>query len=232
SGFIYTDANGGVQDGTETTRAEFRSTDDYYYIVIDPAYFNVGVQNNTLGPCTRAGNFCIPASCTTLTCPSAFQQPSMGFPAPASTPLKAPLFPMPSTGNWVESRFRPDGSFPTPPTVTLHPNDNAAKCLDVRGAVCADGTAVQIMINYCNSTAAQKWQFRQGMTKVRVSATNSCSDAGSDTTAPASGMATKMWTCCDNLAAQSWYYTIDTRLALNNAGAFRFFCMGTARADL
>ncbi|KAG6908081.1 hypothetical protein DXG01_006216 [Tephrocybe rancida] len=109
--------------------------------------------------------------------------------------------------------FCPGGSFPSTPAVTIHPNGNAAKCLDVRGAVFADGTAVQIYD--CNGTGAQKWEIQRGSTKVRLASTNFCLDAGS---APASGVRLKIWTCYDNLAAQSWYYTDDKRIALENAG--------------
>ncbi|KAG6840324.1 hypothetical protein C0991_007437 [Blastosporella zonata] len=179
-GFIYTDANGGNQNGAGTTRAGFYGDNSYYYIVVDPAYFNVGV---------------------TITPRDQKPQPPTAFPPPTSTPPSPPVFscPQSSTGYTVE--FCPGGAFPPPPTVTLHPNGNAVKCLDVRGAVYANGTPVQMYVleykanlftstytystfrfSYdCNGTGAQKWQLQRGSTKVRVAGTNLCLDAGSGT---------------------------------------------------
>jgi len=37
-----------------------------------------------------------------------------------------------------------------------------------------------------------------------------------------SGVGMKIWTCYDNLPAQSWNYTSDNRMKLANQGAFNF----------
>ncbi|GLB34535.1 putative G-X-X-X-Q-X-W domain-containing protein [Lyophyllum shimeji] len=212
SGFIYTDANGGNQNGTGTTRAGFYGQDGYYYIVKDPAYFNTGVTITPQSPV--AGAFCAPASCTNNSCSTAYSQPPTAFPPPSSVPATPPLYECPGTNIAYTVEFCPGGSFPPPgPVVTLHPNGNAGKCLDVRGAVYANGTPVQIYD--CNGTGAQKWRLTRGNTKVQVAGTNFCLDAGS---APASGVGLKIWTCYENLAAQSWYYTNDNRVALFNQG--------------
>jgi len=54
-----------------------------------------------------------------------------------------------------------------------------------------------------NGTAAQRWVFVRGSTKVRVAGTNFCLDAGSN---PANGIGMKIWQCYDNLRAQQWNY--------------------------
>ncbi|KAF8060691.1 G-X-X-X-Q-X-W domain-containing protein [Lyophyllum atratum] len=204
SGFIYTDANGGNgENGAGTTRAGFYGESNYYYIVLDPNYLNVGVRITPIDH-VPSGNFCVEASCTDLSCPQAYPTPPTRFPPPTSTAPPIPLFqcPQPNTGYTVE--FCPSGFFPDAPIVTLHPNGNNEKCLDVRGAVYANGTPVQIYD--CNGTGAQKWKLRRGYTTVQVAGTTYCLDAGS---APASGVGLKIWTCYDNLPAQAWYYTPD-----------------------
>ena len=53
------------------------------------------------------------------------------------------------------------------------------KCLDVQGAVYANGTPVQVYD--CNGTGAQRWVLNRSPsgTQVRVANTNFCLDAGS-----------------------------------------------------
>jgi len=91
----------------------------------------------------------------------------------------------------------------------IHFNSLQNKCLDVRGAVFANGTPVQIYD--CNGTKAQRWIVSRGNTKVRLAGTNFCLDSG---THPADGAQLKIWQCYDNLAAQQWYYADDNRLEL------------------
>ncbi|KAJ2935517.1 hypothetical protein H1R20_g1575, partial [Candolleomyces eurysporus] len=109
---------------------------------------------------------------------------------------------------------------PPPPqwgrAIQLHPNWNWGKCLDVRGAVFANGTPVDIFD--CNGTPAQNWIVNRGSTKVQVAGTNFCLDAGEW---PNSGTQLKIWTCYNNLPAQQWWYTDDNRIALQNRG----FCL-------
>ncbi|KAF9440465.1 carbohydrate-binding module family 13 protein, partial [Macrolepiota fuliginosa MF-IS2] len=90
---------------------------------------------------------------------------------------------------------------------------NTNKCLDVRGGIFANGTAVQIFD--CNGTPAQQWDLQVGETHVRVANTAFCLDAGNS---PANGTPMKIWTCFDNLPAQDWFYTGDDRIALTNQG--------------
>ncbi|KAH6871960.1 ricin B lectin domain-containing protein [Coprinopsis sp. MPI-PUGE-AT-0042] len=84
---------------------------------------------------------------------------------------------------------------------TIHPVTDFNKCLDVRGAVFANGTPVQIYD--CNGTNAQSWiwdnLFR---THIRLAGTNFCLDAG----ASADGTQMKIWECYDNLAQQDWAF--------------------------
>ncbi|KAF5376912.1 hypothetical protein D9615_007318 [Tricholomella constricta] len=95
----------------------------------------------------------------------------------------------------------------------IHPNGDTTKCLDVRGAIFADGTPVQIYD--CNDTVAQKWNISRAETTVQLNGTNFCLDAGSN---PASGVGMKIWTCYEGLPAQTWYYTDDNRIALLGQG--------------
>jgi hypothetical protein len=65
---------------------------------------------------------------------------------------------------------------PTPlPTVGLHPNGNAGKCVDVAGGNIAPGTQVQIYD--CNGTDAQKFSLKRGDGQVFVTGTNYCLEA-------------------------------------------------------
>lgn len=48
SGFIYTNLNQGNPDGSGTTRAGFYGTSNYYYVVRDPNWTNVGVSLNPI----------------------------------------------------------------------------------------------------------------------------------------------------------------------------------------
>jgi len=105
---------------------------------------------------------------------------------------------------------------PTPPkptAVKIHPHGVSKTCLNVAGGVRANGTAVQI--NDCNGSAAQNWIINPGSTQVRLNGTDFCLDAGSK---PGNGVPMKIWTCFDNLPAQTWFYTGDLRIALQNQG--------------
>ncbi|KAG5650304.1 hypothetical protein H0H81_012686, partial [Sphagnurus paluster] len=186
SGLIYTDANGGSQLGFSTTRAGFNGDDGYYYLVTDPNYFNVEMSITPFnGP---HYGFCVPARCAYLECPTAFTSPPTDLPPPSNRAPNPPLYACPQYPNDVgyTITFCPSGSFPPPPNppnppvtqgLTIHPNNNTAKCLDVRGAVYANGTPVQIYD--CNGTGAQKWILEKANTQLRVAGTNFCLDAGS-----------------------------------------------------
>ncbi|KAF8988418.1 ricin B lectin domain-containing protein, partial [Cyathus striatus] len=81
------------------------------------------------------------------------------------------------------------------------------------GAVYANGTPVQIYD--CNGTPAQSWSINRGSTQIRVAGTSYCLDAGSS---PANGVGMKIWTCYDNLPAQTWTYTTSNTIALSVQG--------------
>ena len=67
----------------------------------------------------------------------------------------------------------------------------------------------------CNGTNAQKWIINRGTTAVQVAGTNYCLDAG---TTPGNGVQMKIWQCYSGLLQQTWYYTDDNRIALQNQG--------------
>ncbi|KAH6879697.1 G-X-X-X-Q-X-W domain-containing protein [Coprinopsis sp. MPI-PUGE-AT-0042] len=208
SGFIYTDFNQGNQDGTATVRAGFYGTDNYYYIVKDERWLNVGVS---ITPINRApkGGYCFGLECLVNNCPNAFTSPPTAFPPPNSTPPQTPLYACPAADTGYTVKFCPDGTIPNYQTRAnnIQPFKSNQKCLDVAGGVLANGTPVQIYD--CNGTAAQKWVIKRGGTQIKLSGTNYCLDAGSN---PASGVKMKIWQCYDNLPAQQWAYTIDSTI--------------------
>jgi len=235
--FIYTDANGGNGDGSRTLRAGFYFEDGklaptYYYLVKDPAYTNVGMSITPMDSNPKNG-YCNVATCLNKDCSDAYATPPTRFPASTTTPAKPPLFQCAVNQPRFRVTFCPGGKWPSAPpqptqppgdkAAAIHPNGNPNKCLDVRAARFANGTPVQIYD--CNGTAAQKWVFRAGSTKVRVEGTNYCLDAG---TSPANGIGMKIWTCHDNLAAQQWRYTGERRLELEGKG----FCLDLTRGQL
>ncbi|KAF8649444.1 hypothetical protein AX16_005791 [Volvariella volvacea WC 439] len=211
SGFIYTDTNGGNQNGVGTTRAGFFLERSYYYLVANPDRTNVGVSIITNG--AQRQGYCGEATCSSSNCGDAFSSPPTDHPPRGSTAPNPPYHACPFEDVVYTITFCPNWDYPTGQgPVTLHPNGNPDKCLDVRGALYENGTPVQIYD--CNGTGAQRWRISAGLTKVRLDGTNFCLDAGS---APASGTGMKIWQCYDNLPAQSWYYTNDGRIALNGA---------------
>ncbi|KAJ8508457.1 hypothetical protein ONZ45_g9262 [Pleurotus djamor] len=117
-----------------------------------------------------------------------------------------------SSSSSTSSTSSPPTSTPNP-SVRLHPNGNNNKCVDVKGDIRANGTPVQIYD--CNGSGAQNWSVKKGSTKVQLTGTNFCLDAGTN---PASGVGMKIWICYDNLPAQQWYYTNDNRVAVEGKG--------------
>ncbi|KAF8157229.1 ricin B lectin domain-containing protein [Crassisporium funariophilum] len=213
AGFFYSDVNGGNANGAGTTRAGFN--EDFYYMVKDPNHINTGLRIVPQNQPSRMG-FCAAIDCNDLDCYQAFPQPPTRFPAPTqSVAPPPPYYRCPIANVTYEITFCPLGSFPKPQIkgTVIHPGFNTAKCLDVRGAKYANGTPVQIYD--CNNTPAQRWTINRGSTKVQLAGTNFCLDAGSS---PANGVGLKIWQCYDNLAAQSWYYTDDNRIALQGKG--------------
>ncbi|KAF8960459.1 G-X-X-X-Q-X-W domain-containing protein [Flammula alnicola] len=210
AGFFYTDANGGNANGIGTTRAGFFA-DDFYYIVKDPSHFNTGISVAPQGRPPVKG-FCPVLDCEGLDCSQAFTQPPIRFPVPGSAAPTPPYFRCPTTNTTYDITFCPTGKYPSLGTA-IHPNFNTNKCIDVRGAILANGTPVQIYD--CNGTPAQRWIVNRGSTKVQLAGTNFCLDAG---TTPANGVGLKIWQCFDKLPAQQWFYTNDNRIALEGQG--------------
>ncbi|KAJ7837686.1 carbohydrate-binding module family 13 protein [Mycena olivaceomarginata] len=116
---------------------------------------------------------------------------------------------------------------------TIQPVGQSNKCLDVRGAVFANGTPVQMQIidgsfRYnCNGSQAQKWIIKRGKGSVQVAGTNYCLDAGSS---PGNGVGMKIWQCFDDLAAQTWFYDgVRKTFNLYNEG---WQCLDLTDSDL
>ncbi|KAH6884294.1 carbohydrate-binding module family 13 protein/putative endo-1,3-beta-glucanase, partial [Coprinopsis sp. MPI-PUGE-AT-0042] len=86
------------------------------------------------------------------------------------------------------------------------------KCLDVRGGVFQNGTPVQIYD--CTTSPQQYWVYHRGIGQVRVKGTNFCLDSGLNATSedPINGSQMKIWECYENLPAQTWFRTWDSRL--------------------
>ncbi|KAH6906599.1 carbohydrate-binding module family 13 protein [Coprinopsis sp. MPI-PUGE-AT-0042] len=100
---------------------------------------------------------------------------------------------------------------------------NSNKCLDVRGAVFANGTPVQIYD--CNGSNAQDWTWNNiYQTYIRVAGTNFCLDAGvlQDLR---DGTQLKIWECYNYLAQQQWGF-VDGSIRLTGIrGSPLFNCI-------
>ncbi|RXW19505.1 hypothetical protein EST38_g6362 [Candolleomyces aberdarensis] len=221
AGFFYTDANGGNANGAGTTKVGF-STDFYYMVRDGEGPLNTGLA---ITPQDRPaqGGFCTAISCNESNCPTAYPAPPTRFPPVTSTPPPPPLYRCPFANTTYQITFCPSGQWPGPQTFRIHPTlVHPEKCLDVRGAVFANGTPVQIYD--CNGTPAQNWILSRGSTKVQLAGTNFCLDASST---PGNGVGIKIWQCYDNLPAQQWYYTADNRIALEGQGQCLDLTSGT-----
>ncbi|KAF4573643.1 hypothetical protein EYR36_008161 [Pleurotus pulmonarius] len=211
-GHIYSTANGGSGTGRFVTSAGFELNNGYYYIMKDDTHFNMGVS---VSPHAAPSNgFCPQLSCDDADCTGVFvatQQP-INFPAPGTSPPASPLSECPGADIGFTVTFCPSQGFP-PDAHPIHPIANRNKCLDVRGNVQSNGTAVQIFD--CNGSAAQSWLISPGSTKVQLANTNFCLDAGPN---PENGIGMKIFECFDNLPAQQWFLTDNNRIALENQG--------------
>ncbi|KDR77633.1 hypothetical protein GALMADRAFT_224914 [Galerina marginata CBS 339.88] len=216
SGLIYTDANGGGANGASTTRAGFYGPTNYYYVVMDPNHLNTGVSIVPKVLITAdlvAGGFCGSDTCDSTGCPAAYSSPPTSFPVPSGSPPSSPLAECPGTNVGYTVTFCPEKTFPpSSGAVNVHPNGAPNKCLDVRGAIYANGTAVQIYD--CNETAAQRWLITKGggTSAVTLAGTNFCLDAGAN---PSSGTGLKIWKCINALPAQTWQFTDGNQLQLS-----------------
>jgi type 1 glutamine amidotransferase len=110
----------------------------------------------------------------------------------------------------------------TPPATGVGPVTGlAGKCLDVRGAVSADGTQVQLYT--CNGTGAQSWT-RTGST---LRALGRCLDVSGGGTAD--GTKVQLWTC-NGSGAQNWTPATDGTLR-NPQSAKCLTVAGSGSAD-
>jgi len=100
----------------------------------------------------------------------------------------------------------------------------AGKCLDIRGAVTADGTPVQLYT--CNGTAAQSWTVTPTAPST-FKALGRCLDVSGGGTAD--GTAVQLWTC-NGTGAQNWVPQTDGTLR-NPASAKCLAVAGTGSAD-
>ncbi|KNZ82048.1 Alpha-L-arabinofuranosidase [Termitomyces sp. J132] len=197
--------------------ARLAPKNDYYYIV-DEARLNTGLRITPDSPVKNG--FCQPAMCDNKACNAAiyFQDPTT-FPPLSSTPPQPPLYSCPGSDVGYQVTFCPSGGFASPknsPPVAIHPNGDKTKCLDARGGVFANGTAIQILD--CNGSKSQQWLISAEFTLIslfEVSAYNV--DAGSAN--PKNGDKVKLWVYSDDrLPSQGWIYTEDKRLRLYGTG--------------
>lgn len=111
------------------------------------------------------------------------------------------------------------GNNPSPPPSDgslIHPNGNAGKCLDIGDSTPRDGSPVDVYD--CSSARAsqQTWTLSRGSTQVQLAGTNFCLDA--TTATPGDGQKLKIWQCYRGLGAQTWYFTDDNRIAVQDSG--------------
>ncbi|PPR04354.1 hypothetical protein CVT24_013206 [Panaeolus cyanescens] len=152
-------------------------------------------------------DYCKTATCNTQTCTNTYGTFPMKVPPIVPPNPQPPFYACPGNQVAYTVEFCPGGNLLNPNTgITIHPNGNKSKCLDVRGAVFKNGTPVQIYD--CNGTSAQKWVIRRGTTAIQVAGRNYCLD--SSTTAK-SGTKMKIWQCYPGIPAQTWSYS-----SLNN----------------
>ncbi|EKM79662.1 hypothetical protein AGABI1DRAFT_128805 [Agaricus bisporus var. burnettii JB137-S8] len=116
SGFIYSDANGGVvlDDGTSinTTRAAFKGTDNYYYILSDKLNTGISIVPVSVNLAGKDDGFCVPIFCDMNSCPHSTDQPITHFPQDHDHPPQSPLFECPDKNTGYVVTFCPSGVFP------------------------------------------------------------------------------------------------------------------------
>ena len=123
----------------------------------------------------------MPITCNSDHCVTAFDAPPASFPpvdgfSLAPTP---PYFRCPDLDTTYSITFCPDSAWPYPflGYYQIKPGYGAVnKCLEVKDGLLVNGTPVQIFD--CNGTPAQKWEINTGSTKVKLTGTNFCLDAG------------------------------------------------------
>jgi hypothetical protein len=113
-----------------------------------------------------------------------------------------------------------------------HPPTTPRWSESVRAIVSSCRHVLMVRIADCNGSSKQKWVIARGSTTVKLAGTNFCFDAGSN---PGNGVKAKIYTvshfhlvrpvglelmreCYAGLAAQTWYFTDDNRIAVQGKG--------------
>ncbi|KAJ3549906.1 hypothetical protein NMY22_g711 [Coprinellus aureogranulatus] len=105
---FFTDAAGGNADGSGTTRVGFYG-EGYYYLVKD----GNGPLNTAVSVVPRVlehDGFCVPISCKTPDCATAFNSPPTDFPPSTWAAPTPPLYQCPTPNTTYTMTFCPDGS--------------------------------------------------------------------------------------------------------------------------
>ncbi|KAG5725680.1 Alpha-L-arabinofuranosidase [Termitomyces sp. T112] len=217
SGYIYSDANGGRADGSNGTKAGFHGEGGYYYIV-DEWRFNTGLRITPDSPIKNG--FCKPALCDHKACvESIYPHNPTTFPPASNTPPQPPLYSCPGHDVGYQVTFCPFGGFPSPrdsPPAAIHPNGDKSKCIDLRGGVVANGTAIQI--HDCNGSKGQQWLISAGTTVIGTF-DNFAYNVNAGSANPRNGDKVMLWVFDDSTSsAETWIYTEDKRIQLYRTG--------------
>ncbi|GJJ16223.1 hypothetical protein Clacol_010519 [Clathrus columnatus] len=193
---------------------------DYYYIVRNSSYFNVGVSV-TPGDKRPTNGFCGVASCDSANCATAFDsQPDLAKIDPIpGTPPTPPMYGC-GYGNVYNVTWCPSGTFPDQSSIprSIHPKGDPSKCLDVRNNIHVNGNPVQVFD--CNGSGAQLWLLSRGETRVRLAETDFCLDASSSQFI--------LFLISIGLPQQLWVYTADDHLNVFGRGQ----CLDVRNGDM
>ncbi|KAL1747264.1 carbohydrate-binding module family 13 protein [Schizophyllum fasciatum] len=96
----------------------------------------------------------------------------------------------------------------------LHPNGDLTRCLSAATSVVAGEPGARVTIDACDGARPQTWALTSGETSVKYTGANSCITAGG----LANGARLYLEACIPKQATQTFYYTTDLRLAVENQG--------------
>ena len=102
----------------------------------------------------------------------------------------------------------------TPAGTTLHPNGDLTRCLSAATSVVAGEPGARITIDACDGASPQTWVINNGETTVKYTGANSCVTAGG----LSDGARLYLEACIPNQVTQTFYYTNDLRIAVENQG--------------
>ncbi|KAF9522852.1 ricin B lectin domain-containing protein, partial [Crepidotus variabilis] len=175
-----------------------------YYYLVKGDVFNAGFSVEPVGGSPPV-NFCQKIICDSADCKTAFEGPQYEFPPFGSEAPAAPLYSCPGENIHFKITFCPNGKFPNPVAERyISSNSHGDKCLDVRDAVLANGTTVDV--NTCSeSSKTQKWVLDRGVTKVRIAGTNFCIDRGEP--GYYTGVESTITQCRNDSQTQKWRYS-------------------------